>query len=377
MRMPHFSRRHFFFGAMAAPALSTQVRAQAKPLNIAFIGTGNRGGFLLRTAMTSAGTRVAAICDTKPDRLDTAASAAAKDKPKTYRDYKQLLADPNVEAVHIATPCDLHVEMAIAALEAGKHVYCEKPVGIQAAEIVRLVAAVKKHPKLVFQVGQQMRSIKFRQALVEKIRSGAAGDIIMVKAQRHAAEDLDHTGSSSDWFFDAKRSGDVLVEMSVHNLDQINWVVGEAPAMAAGFGGVLKWKDQPKGRTSMDGYTLSYEYPGGVKMSYTQVFFHPQGLPNGGAYTLVYTTKGAVDLDSGKFYPDARNAQPVTLVEQPTAREDMNKAHLDAFYAAVRGQGKPPAGIMEGATGALTAIMGREAISQKRVVTWKEMGLTV
>ena len=374
--MASTSRRFFFFGSLAAP-VSAVLRAQQALLNIAFIGTGNRGGFLAKTSTTIAGTRIAALCDTKPDRLDKAASMAAKDKPKTYRDYHQLLADTDVEAVHIATPCDLHVEMAIAALEAGKHVYCEKPVGIHGAEIGRLVEVVKKHPKLVFQVGQQMRSSAFRAAVVEKIRAGAAGDIMMIKAQRHASQDLDHDGSSTDWFFNAKRSGDVLVEMSVHNLDQCNWVVGHHPTMAAGFGGVLKWKNEPAGRTSMDGYTLSYDYPNGVKMSYTQVFFHPQGLPNGGAYTLIFTTKGAVDYDAGKFYPDTRGAAPVTLVEPPAQREDTNAAHLEAFYNAVRGKGRPPAGIVEGATGALTAILGREAIYQKRVTNWSEFAVAL
>lgn len=360
-----------------AAAAAQGVRAQETPINVAFIGTGNRGAFLEKTSIEVGGTKVVALSDLKPDRLDKAASAAAKDNPKTYRDYRQLLADKNVEAVHIATPCDLHVEMAIAALEAGKHVYCEKPVGIHAGEIRKLVAVVKKHPKLVFQVGQQMRASSFRAAVIKKIREGAAGDIMMVKAQRHAAQDLSHDGSSSDWFFDAKRSGDVLVEMSVHNLDQCNWVIGEAPARAAGFGGVMKWKNQPAGRTSMDGYMLSYDYPGGVKLSYTQVFFHPQGMPNGGAYTMVFTTKGGVDLDTGKFYPDTRNAQPVALVEPPSGREDMNAEHLKAFYNAIRGKGKPPAGIVEGATGACTAIMGREAIYQKRVTDWKEFGAEV
>lgn len=375
--MPLFSsRRTFVLGSLAA-GIPRAVRAQESKLNIAFIGTGNRGAFLTRTAMQVGGVRVVALCDNKPDRLDKAATMAAADNPKTYSDWRKLLEDKTVEAVHIATPCDLHVEMAIAALQAGKHVYCEKPVGIHAAEIGRLVK-VARSSKMVFQVGQQMRSSAFRAALIGKIREGAAGDLMMIKAQRHAAQDLSHDGASADWFFDAKRSGDVLVEMSVHNLDVCNWVVGEAPAMAAGFGGVLKWKNQPPGRTSMDGYSLSYDYPGGVKMSYTQVFFHPQGLPHSGAFTLVYTTKGAVDLDAGKFYPDARGAQPVTLVEPPSGRQDnTNAAHLEAFYKAVRGQGKPPAGIVEGATGALTAIMGREAIYQKRVTTWKEMGVAI
>jgi predicted dehydrogenase len=70
--------------------------------------------------MAQPGAKVVALCDIKPDRLDKAATAAAMHKPSTYRDYHELLARKDMDAVVIATPCDLHVEMAIAALKAGK-----------------------------------------------------------------------------------------------------------------------------------------------------------------------------------------------------------------------------------------------------------------
>ena len=75
--------------------------------------------------------------------------------PLRLPDYKELLERKDVDAVYIATPCDLHVEMAIAAIQAGKHVYCEKPVGITPESISNLVGVVKG-AKTVFQVGQQM-----------------------------------------------------------------------------------------------------------------------------------------------------------------------------------------------------------------------------
>jgi predicted dehydrogenase len=93
----------------------------------------------------------------------------------------------------------------------------------------------------VFQAGQQMRSSGRLRALMAKLGEGMLGKIIMVKAQRHAGDDLDHNGSSADWFFNARRSGDVIVEMAVHNLDVCNWVVGSRPERAAGFGGTLLW----------------------------------------------------------------------------------------------------------------------------------------
>jgi predicted dehydrogenase len=366
------NRRYFLYGSLAAP-LAQSARAQSDTVSVGMIGVGNRGSHVMRVAMEVPGVKMVALCDLKPDRLDKAATAAARDNPKTFTDYRKLLDDNSIQAVHISTPCDLHVEMAIAALKAGKHVYLEKPVGIEPKSIGELVR-VAKSSRQVLTVGQQMRSTQRLKAIVPKIREGLCGKVVMLKAQRHAGNDLPHDGPSADWFFNAKRSGDVIVEMSVHNLDMCNWVIGEYPERAAGFGGALVWPNEPPGRTNMDGYSLTYEYPGGTKLSYTQVFFHPNGLPHNGQFCLVYGTKGAVDLDAGVYYPRERGAQPQKLWE-PGGQDRIDNGHVAAFYDAIRKGGPNPADITIGASGALTAILGREAIYQKRVTTWKEFGV--
>lgn len=370
--MTTISRRSLF----AAPALAAaKLSAQASTIGVGMIGVGNRGGHLLKQVLEVPGTSVRAISDLKPDRLDRAATAAAKDKPAIVRDWRQLLERKDVDAVHVATPCDLHVEMATAALKAGKHVYLEKPAGIEPKSIGELVKVARASNKVLI-IGQQLRSSKRLQHMVARLREGLVGDILMVKAQRHSGDDLPHDSMSADWFFDAKRSGDVLVEMSVHNLDVCNWVVNEYPERAAGFGGTQLWKNDPPGRTNMDGYTLSYEYPGGVKLSYTQVFFHWSGLPGGGQMWHVFGSKGALDLQTAMFYPRTKGESPKKVYESEE-RENIDLDHVAAFYEAIR-TGKPvPTGIKEGASGALTAIMGREAIYQKRVTTWKEMGVSL
>jgi predicted dehydrogenase len=136
--------------------------------------------------------------------------------------------------------------------------------------------------------GQQLRSMKEYIEAVRKIREGIIGDVIMVKAQRHATADLPYDGTSGDWYFDVNRSGGYLIEQSVHNLDLCNWAIGAHPTRACGFGGILLYKNSPPGRTIFDCGTISYDYPGGVKMSFTQNVFHPRGLPNGNQYIYVY-----------------------------------------------------------------------------------------
>ncbi len=369
------SRRHFFLGVLAAPVLQ-QGKAQSTSHSIgaAVIGTGGRGSLLLRHALTQPGVKIIALCDIKPDRLDRAASAASRDNPATFSDYRRLLERKDVDAVYIASPCDLHVEMAIAALKAGKHVYCEKPVGITPESVARLVQ-VARESKTVFQVGQQLRASTRLREVIAKVHDGVAGRVVMVKAQRHSNDDLSHEGSSADWFFDASRSGDVIVEMSVHNLDLCNWAINEHPARAAGFGGTLVYKNDPPGRTNMDGYSLTYEYPGGVVLSYTQVFFQARGMPGGSQFTHVFGTEGSVDLSEATFYPKARNAKPVVLAEP--RKEDLNEQHARDFFEAVRTRKQPFAGIDVGASGALTAILGRDAIYQRKVLDWNSHNVRI
>ncbi len=365
-------RRRFL--ALAGAAAAGRAAAAGDSIGTGIIGTGNRGGHLWRNLVKLDGVKLLAACDLKPDRLDQALSAAARDQPTGYSDYRKLLERKDVEAVFIATPCDLHVEMAIAALQAGKHVYCEKPLGITPESIARVLKAAAS-ARTVFQVGQQMRYGAQLQEVIAKIHGGVAGKLMMVKAQRHAGNDLAHDGPSADWFFDAKRSGDVIVEMAVHNLDVCNWIVGTRPEQAAGFGGVSLWVNDPPGRTSMDGYTLSYEYANGVKMSFTQVFFHPGGMPGGGQYFYVYGTKGAVDVSGAKFYPLGRGQPPQPLSSEPSQRG--GEPQLAAFYECIRTGKKPLADVRIAAVAALTAILGREAIYRKKMMTWKELGVDI
>ena len=174
-------------------------------------------------------------------------------------------------------------------------------------------------------------------------------------------------------FRSASRSGDVIVEMSVHNLDVCNWVARSRPERAAGFGGALVWPDDPPGRTNMDGYTLSYEYANGIKMSYTQVFFHARGMPGNGQYFYVYGTKGSVDLNNSMFYPREKGAKPEEIV--PPSEEKLDLQHVGAFYDAITKGAPVAADIMVGAVGAMTAVLGREAIYRKKMMTWADLGV--
>ncbi len=365
------NRRSFLAASAAAQAVFAQTANDQ--VSTAVIGVGNRGGFLLSAVLKQSDARVTAICDLKPDRLDKAATAAAQHNPTTTSDWRKIIDRKDVDAVYIATPPHLHAEMAIAALKAGKHVYCEKPIGTTPAE-VRELLQVAKASNRVFMAGQQLRSMIQLGEAIRKIHDGAIGDILFVKAQRHASADLPYDGSSGDWYYDFKKSGGYLVEQSVHNLDLCNWVVGQHPSRCAGFGGINLHKNEPAGRDIFDHQSLTYDYANGVKVSFTQMVFHPRRMPAGNQLINVYGSKGAVELLYSTAYYSLDGKEQSPLAEKA---EEKNDAHIRAFYDCVRKGAKSPADITIGATAALTAILGNEACLRGRVVQWSDLGVEV
>lgn len=368
------NRRIFLYAAVAASAQS------ADKTRTALIGVGNRGSYLLEAVLAQSTSAITALCDTRPDRLDKAATKAVRDNPKTFTDWRKIIERKDIEAVFIATPPYLHAEMAIAALDSGKHVYCEKPVGINPQQVKAVVDAVRRNPSSIFTAGQQLRSIRQMADAIGKIHRGAIGEILMLKAQRHAVADLAHDGSSADWYFDVTKSGGYLIEQSVHNLDICNWVMQGHPLRAVGFGAVKLHKNDPPGRTIFDCGSMVFEYPDAVQLSFTQNVFHPGMMPSGGQYVHVFGAKATVDLMQA--YTVYQQVPPGSagqiLAGKPTAGEDPH-AHIAAFYECLRSGGvKPnPSDIRIGATAALTAILGHWAMTRERVVSWNELGVDI
>ena len=154
-------------------------------------------------------------------------------------------------------------------------------------------------------------------------------------------------------------------------------MIGAHPLRPMGLGAIVLYKNDPPGRTIYDCGSLIYEYPNGVKMSFTQNVFHPRGMPNGEPVHLRVRHKGRGGPDGRQpptMYPLERGGSPVVLAEKA---KDNPHAHIVAFYACVRKGGKNPADITIGASAALTAILGHEAMSKEKVVTWEDMGVKV
>ncbi|TIN15019.1 MAG: Gfo/Idh/MocA family oxidoreductase, partial [Mesorhizobium sp.] len=155
------------------------IRKQDRRLRVGVLGCGPIAQFAhLESCVKAANADLYAICDAAPDLL--ARMSATYEPQKMYGDYDEMLADPKLEAVIVATSDAYHVPMSIRALEAGKHVLCEKPIGISVEEGERLAEAVKRSGK-VLQVGHMKRFDPALEAARDFVRD-EMGEILALKA---------------------------------------------------------------------------------------------------------------------------------------------------------------------------------------------------
>ena len=168
----------------AAGAAAAYAVPPADQVTLGVIGSGGRGTFVMTTFQKDAALRVAAICDVYEPNLENALSVASKTpgtRPKPYRNYKDLLADKDVQAVLIATPEHWHYQMVMDALAAGKDIYVEKPLCQTPEQGVKLVEA-EKHTKSIIQVGMQRRSYDLYQEGRAIVAAGELGAVRMVRS---------------------------------------------------------------------------------------------------------------------------------------------------------------------------------------------------
>jgi len=371
------NRRRFLSDTTAALSAAALRGADKREVRAAVAGIGVRGAELLVQALELDGVRVAAICDIDPQARDRGLSMAQRDNPKAFAEFRQVMDLKDVEAVLVATPCDLHAEMAAACLGAGKHVYCEKPLGVT-PEQVDLVLRAARRSTAFLQIGQQLRYYPgLREAIRQIQDEKVIGRPFVIKAQRHGTPPMPgQERKRPAWYLDVKRSGDLIVENAVHNLDVCNWVAASRPVAAFGHGKKYLPQPMPAGSAMMDGFSVEYVYENEMHLDYSQLYLHPRGLKElaNGQWYLVFGEKGTVNLTQGLLY-EMYEGRPREIV--PAAIREGRENALEDFFSCIRENRRPFADIRVAATAALTAIMGRESIYRRRMVTWKELGVAV
>lgn len=371
------SRRDWMLSTMATAAMPAQTSSAG--IRTAFIGTGVRGKSLVPQVLQLQNTRVTAICDSDPNARDAGLSLAKRDSPKAFTDWRSMLDFKDIDAVVIATPCYLHAEMATACLQAGKYVYCEKPLGIT-PEQVQMVLDASRKAGTFLQIGQQLRYFPAVREAIRQIHSGDLfGRTLVIKAQRHSLPvSPESEAKRPAWYKEVRYSGDLIVENAIHNIDVCNWIADSRPIAAFGHG--MKYFPQPRwaGSRMMDGFSVEYIYLNQVHLDYSQLYMHPRGLrklPNGQTY-FIFGQKGALDMThDGAEYCEMSSTEPRDII--PASLKGAKENALQEFFACIREKRRPFADVQVGATAALTTIMGREAIYKQRSVTWDELGVSL
>ena len=169
------NRREFLKVSAAAALVANQVRGANDRVQMGIIGLGTRGNQVYGSFIRNNDVTFVAACDVQKRRLDQFV-AKSGGKMRAYGDYRRLLENKDVEGVLITTPDHLHSPIMLAALDAGKDVYCEKPVSNAIEPALKMVAAVRKS-KQVVQIGCQQRSWPHFQEWSKKIQEGYIGQI--------------------------------------------------------------------------------------------------------------------------------------------------------------------------------------------------------
>lgn len=384
------SRRDFMKASAAisvasVPAMNKAFAAGSDKIRLGLIGCGGRGRHDSSKCLKAVGSvELVAMGDMFTDRLDATRKglkAAFGDQVKVtdgtcflgFDAYKKVLAC-DIDMVILTTPPHFRPEHLRAAIEAGVHVFMEKPVAVDPVGVRSVIASGELADKkgLTIVAGTQMRRINHLVEGIKRIRDGALGDILGGQCLRlgggmmgwgpksRKAQWSDMEWQLRRWLFMTWLSGDFIAEMHVHNLDLLNWVMGSPPVKVIGMGG-RQVRTAPEYGDVYDHIAAEYEYPNGVRIQYmgSQI--------DGVSFRTDLNfagTKGTVYMDFANFI--IKGANPYTY--NGPQNDPCIRQHADQIDAIRNGTKLNEAKRI--AESSLTAIMGRMSAYTGRALKW-------
>ena len=393
MDLPHrHSRRGFLAtGATAAAGLmvhsSVPAADDTQLLRLGIVGCGGRGTGALDDSLTANKyVQLVAAADPFPGKAEALrqtlvekhADKVALDDARIYGGldgYKRLLADPEIDIVLLTSPPGFRPRMILEAVQAGKHVFAEKPVCVDPAgyRICQAAQAAAEAAGTAIVTGTQYRRQANYIAAVEQIRQGAIGDIvggstrycstgIWYRPRKEGMSDTEY--QVNNWMHFIWLSGDQIAEQAVHNIDTINWVMGANPVSAYGSGGRFT---RPDDSQMWDSMSIEYEYPGDRTIS-----FMCRQIPGttGDNGSVIHGTEGTCfigAINSGSRIVN-RKGEPIWSAEGSIS-DAYRQEHAD-LVASIRA-GKPIVEVAQTAGSSLTAVLGRVAAYTGQRVTFE------
>ncbi|HWG20176.1 MAG TPA: Gfo/Idh/MocA family oxidoreductase [Terracidiphilus sp.] len=373
-------------------------------VRMGLLGCGNRGTSVATSFSQNTSAQVIALGDLFADQLaagkqhfnkvNADLGRAPIDTMLLFRGphaFEQLAGAQGVDMMQISTPPFFHVQHLGAAVAAGKHVYCEKPVGIdvkQANQALEIAKRVK--PSQSVDVGFQCRNAPPIAAIAEKIKAAALGQVVTVSGNYNAPASTEkvHPGASPDeyrlrnWLWDRAISGDILVEQNIHIIDLCNWLLGARPLKATATGGrnVLKHYGD-----CWDNYQVDYTYPDNVHFSFASTQFGSDNAFDAGlklfgekgSATVPYS--GPIQITGANAWQWKESAATAPGSGQFAANGSFldNLAHADrekerTFIESIV-SGPVHNQIAEGVQTALSCMLGRMAGLKQAEITWEEL----
>jgi len=349
-------------------------------VELGLLGCGSRGNWITPLFQEFTGARVVAVADVVRANLDGTREKLKVDAARAYygpHAYAELSAS-KVDAVVIETPPYYHPEHAMAAVEAGKHVYLAKPVAVDVPGCRTIEAAgARARGKKSFFVDFQTRAQPVFQEAAQRAHRGDIGKIAFVEAIYFAGRPWNGTPDAADagktrlmtFYMDKVLGGDIIVEQNIHTLDVVNWFLDGHPTKAFGTGGRTDWKGTKwEIGDAWDHFLVTFFYP-----NETQVQFSSNQLTNSYNDIAVrcFGIKGSVDAHyNGLVRITGENAWKGSDKDDTFRQGAINNAK--AFVESIR-TGKLLNNTGDAVTSTLTAILGRTAAYQGRTVTWDEM----
>lgn len=390
--MKQISRRGFQAAAVASALSQSRVLGANERIRIGAIGTGGRCQYLMRTAINSDRVEMAAVNDILPSRMTKAKALMSIPNATEYNDFRKLLEDKSLDAVIIGSPDHWHVPMLLAAVEAGKDVYIEKPLTHNIAEGQRAIEAVRRAGRVV-QIGYQQRSYPHIQQARDLIQSGEIGRVTLVQAYWYqnylraawTREPIDLTGvdwkqwlgaappRSPDplrygrwrWFWDY--GGGTLTDLFSHWCDTIHWIMDDAvPITAQASGGNFRFTEWE----CPDTLNASFRYPKGHLVTYESTLV--QSYEDGG---MVFRgEKGTLKLDRSGFQLFTEQAAVDQKTSKPTASQtqraqrDGTIDHMLNFLDCVKSRRDPNSPVESAVTSANASHYGNLAYKTGELV---------
>jgi predicted dehydrogenase len=393
------NRRYFLVGAAAGAAGLTGYWFGRRPIRVGLIGAGAQGTALAKALDTAwwlggpFGT-VVAVCDVDRSRAETLRATRCR-RAEVTDDYRRVLERDDVRAVVIATPDHWHARIALDALDAGKGVYCEKPVSLTIAEGQALVRAAERTGG-VFQAGTMQRTMaKFRRAC-EQVRSGALGRLHTVTVtlpERWKGEGngpfppqpvpphlnwerwlgqapwADYCPQRCHGYFRRwyEYSGGQMTDWGAHHIDIAHWAMGCETGGPLTVEGEANFPNVPNGFNTPIEFRVTMTYPGGVVVN---VRSDPEFDNNG---VLFEGDDGALFVSRSRYQCSAarrRGPDAVTLHPRDPARTNALSYHLIQFLTALTTGEAPVSDVASQHRSASACHLANIALRLGRKITW-------